>query len=535
MEGVILLGLIGTGMLINNKKENKEEETNTIIKNISTNPTVNNYNKLDNVKNNKYEITNNNIKDNNIKDNINHNIEDNNLIYSNSLDNFIEKDDFLKNDQGIGVVPYYRGSAPPTIDMNNISKLESHQGGYIAVNKQQKKEVGQFFEPVKENIYGSYFVGASSDKERYVTSKLKNNELPFQQQQVKKIDTKSYYNRVIADEIAKTQSIEHTRTLNNPKLTYEQPLLAGKGIYKRGIQGKVMKYGAPKEFKSGPHRNLAGVTNVHAATQRPTVILSNTNRYLLNEPLMGSAGPLTGVSCAESRPLFKNTSRQQLKTDTNRNVQGPQSIINYEKLGYEAYPNERQVTSERTHILNANYHVPGNTIGLQDDVKNTIKQTTINSKNNGFIGTNYQEHTMGLQDNMKTTLKETAITKNAMGNAGTYINENKSREAYENANTNHTKEILSKMRKPTQVGVFNPADKNFVKMTTNKHENDYFTQQIKGPNKIYQELPQEYKEQYTTKKNTLKDTELLLEQINPDLLNAFNNNPYTKSLHSYNY
>lgn len=521
MEGIVLLGLIGTGMLIN-KKDDTEEINNTNIKNISSNPTINKKNSLDNV------ILNNNLKKS-------ENIEDNNLIYSNSLENFIDKKDFLKNDQGIGVVPYYKGRAPPTVDLNDISKLESHQGGFAAVNKKQKQEVGQFFEPVKENIYGSYFVGPSADKERYNSGKLKTNELPFQQQLVKKIDNKCLLNREIAQSIANTKDINNLRTLNNPKLTYEQPLLAGKGIYKRGLEGKVMKYGAPKEYKNSPARNLVSVTNVQAATQRPTVILQNTNRQVLNKSLMGSAQPLSGISNAESRPLFKNTSRQQLNTDTKRNFQGPQGMIEHDKLGYEAYPNERQVTSERTHILNPNFHVPGNKIGLQDNVKNTVKQTTIKPANNGFVGTNYKEQTVGLQDNIKTTLKETAITENAMGIAGTYINENTSREADLNADTNYTKEKLSKLRNPTPVGLFEPSGKKSVNIKIKKNENNYFTQQIKGPSKVYQQPPREYKEQYTSNKDRLDDTDLLLEQINPILLNAFNDNPYTQSLHSYKY
>jgi hypothetical protein len=51
--------------------------------------------------------------------------------------------------------------------------------------------------------------------------------------------------------------------------------------------------------------------------------------------------------------------------------------------------------------------------------------------------------------------------------------------------------------------------------------------------KVYQKIPRDFKCQLTRDKFDVDDAELLLEQINPDLLNPFRENPFTKSLASF--
>ena len=65
--------------------------------------------------------------------------------------------------------------------------------------------------------------------------------------------------------------------------------------------------------------------------------------------------------------------------------------------------------------------------------------------------------------------------------------------------------------------------------------NDYMTQYNTGIDKIYDNYRSPSITEITTDKNHYKDAELLLNQIDPELLNPFKNNPYTKSLSSYNY
>ena len=49
------------------------------------------------------------------------------------------------------------------------------------------------------------------------------------------------------------------------------------------------------------------------------------------------------------------------------------------------YPNERQVTELRTYDSNIKPEYDKLTLGIQDKVKTTIKETTIDPANNGYL------------------------------------------------------------------------------------------------------------------------------------------------------
>ena len=57
---------------------------------------------------------------------------------------------------------------------------------------------------------------------------------------------------------------------------------------------------------------------------------------------------------------------------------------------------------------------------------------------------------------------------------------------------------------------------------------------VNGPTRVYQEIPYDQTCEVTTMKDRLEEIRLS-ERIDPNLLNPFNNNPYTQSLGSYAY
>ena len=69
-------------------------------------------------------------------------------------------------------------------------------------------------------------------------------------------------------------------------------------------------------------------------------------------------------------------------------------------------------------------------------------------------------------------------------------------------------------------------------MDIKKIESDYMTHHTTGLDKVYQKLPKDFPCQLTRDKFELDDAELLIEQINPDILNPFRENPFTHSLSS---
>jgi hypothetical protein len=170
-------------------------------------------------------------------------------------------------------------------------------------------------------------------------------------------------------------------------------------------------------------------------------------------------------------------------------------------LGYVAPANERQVTEERTYEGNLKTYISESTIGLQDPVKKTLKQTTLYSDNR---------------------------------NPSTYISEDTSRISYCNMETDPSKEIISKGRAPTLSNVKLTNGKDTVNMDIHKLDSDYITQHGTNISKIYGKIPSDFNCQITQDKYTL-DNDKLSDRIYPELLDPFRENPLTQSLSSFAY
>ena len=120
-------------------------------------------------------------------------------------------------------------------------------------------------------------------------------------------------------------------------------------------------------------------------------------------------------------------------------------------MGYKAYPNERQVTTERTEQLNLKTYINDPTLGLQDKVKKTIKQTTMYSDNR---------------------------------NPHTQIEEDTSRINYCNMETDPSKEIIAQGRDPTLSNVKLTNGVDTVNMDIKKIDCDQITQREVPINKV---------------------------------------------------
>ena len=146
----------------------------------------------------------------------------------------------------------------------------------------------------------------------------------------------------------------------------------------------------------------------------------------------------------------------------------------FHQSSYQAYPNEREVTGERTHTTNvavensnrtmdpfqpfkktikeSTIHSKNNgyinnteispTIGLMDDVRKTKKQTTINSKNNGYLKGDYEGRTSSFESPENTTKDSTLFSYTGTAGGGVFTG-NMEQDNYHNAETNPTKEIIA--------------------------------------------------------------------------------------------
>ena len=200
-------------------------------------------------------------------------LKDFSIIYSNSSGEFIDGGDFLRNDQGVTTQPFKR--APNPIDFNNARALDRHQGDN---RLKESKEVESMFGLEKnEKCFGNQFGEYIGDKSRYLEARKKNNELPFEQEKVGHIDTKSNINREIKQLIADKTNIDLLRTKTNQKKTYEGRLISGKGMNdKRGNMGEFRQYDPDKFYENGPERYFTTTGAVLKEKQNPEHFTKDT-------------------------------------------------------------------------------------------------------------------------------------------------------------------------------------------------------------------------------------------------------------------
>lgn len=550
MESVVLLGLMGVGYLMNKDKEEKHTTHPEVQPPMILGSANSVYDQANYSDSKKYEIEMVNKHhdlamqgDSKVIDHLNmggRNTLRDKDVFSDSIKSIsgveLPTEDFLVNDQGIKSEPFFSGSGPANINYDDNQALMNHQGGSQAF-KPPKREIGQFFELQKDlgNVYGNQFDGARADQSRYIGSTERRNELPFEQEMVAPIDDKSEVNRDIDLAYAQRNSVDAIRTLNNMKESYGGKILGGKGIDHRGLEGEVFQHKPDADYVNTADRWLVTTGAIEAPMIQPEEVVKETNRAYFNEGKMGPAGAVN-FNPSESRPNFKRSTNQQLNIDNNRNMNLEDKAIDddHNKGSYFAYPNEREITEERTYEGNIKSVFQGETERLYDSVRPTVKQTTLDNSRNGFVGssiTTVPEER--LQDDVRTTKKQTTNYE-YNGNAGSYLPGSMSNDQFYRADLNQNKEIISQGREPTPVNTKLSNGVDILNVDIKKIENDYFNPRINNLDKVYQEIPTDNTCEYTQEKDTL-DNVKLSDRLDPVMLDPFKDNPYTHSLASFAY
>ena len=578
MEAAVLLGLVAAGYF----KNKGDSGDNPILSNVNSDVKMSNGNNVYD-SGNYYQETKKEVSDlveknfnesNNYKSNV---INDKNLdrelniegfqelVYSNNSGESISSEDFLRNDQGISTQPYFK-KAPNPIDFNDTRGLDRHQGDNRL--KESKVEIGQMFPLEKNNnVFGNQFGEYIGDKSRYLESRVKTNELPFEQERISHIDTKSGVNREIKQMIADKTNIDNLRTKTNQQQTYEGRVVSGKSVNEnRGNMGEFRQYDPDKFYENNPDRYFTTTGAFLKERGKPEHILKDTYRSSLNKQEFGGAS--ANYTKGEKRSKYRKPLKIQLQNDTNRNVGADQfsGDADFSRKGYRSLPNEREVTSERTYEGNLGTQVSNHTVGLLDDIKGTIKETTINSANNGYMGNTTVNTTQGIQDNVRTTKKQTTIdsanngymsggfNKLTMGHEDQSVTVKEStlsgytggagsqgyagdmlKDNYMNAETNPNKEVIAQGRMPTLSNTKVVNGGEHMNMEIKKIDSDYMNQSENKLSRVYSTNIDASNIELTTMKNKLEDSELMSDRIDKDLLNPFKNNPYTQSLSSFAY
>jgi hypothetical protein len=173
----------------------------------------------------------------------------------------------------------------------------------------------------------------------------------------------------------------------------------------------------------------------------------------------------------------------------------------------------------------------------EDKAKNTIRQNLKVQDYKGGINSNQYggAYKVTIVDPKYTSRQETLV-ENYTGTAGHTVTANQEYCAAYAAETNALKEEIAKGRAPTQNSVKLAAGGDMQNVDVKRIDSDRknprdFEQDMPNCDVPYQLPPTANPASITKEKNTVFNN--YTERIQPEILDAYRNNPYTQSLHSY--
>ena len=392
------------------------------------------------------------------------------------------EDDTMNN----WALPYFGGKATQSMKVESFqNKLETFTGA--SKFNYHKKETKPLFVPNKNVsfINGSPIYN-DNVKNRFVQSNYRNTELPFEQQKVARGVGQNYGNDGVGgfhqyeiQDIVRPKNVDELRTLSNPKTTYKQPVLSGKGISARSANVNVKKYKPDKFYTNSPNRYFK-TNGANLKGKAPeSFILKNTGRSI-SKQIVGAASPNSNVKPSKT-PNFKRSTRNNYINSGLRNLyvsgawKEDGELSDYGKKGINLAPNERDTTQNRPQTLNLVDSVKAIMAPLLDKMKKTRKENIIGNPNaEGYVNVNVpnKQTVYDPNDIARTTIKETTLHDVGDQNL-TYINKQTVYDPNDIAKTTIKETTIhntqdSAIKGPIKFTVYDPNDiaKTTIKETT---------------------------------------------------------------------
>lgn len=327
------------------------------------------------------------------------------------------------------MVPFFGSNVKQNIEkFTNVSTLDNFTGNTSTFI--HKQETAPQFEVVKQDITGTPLLTENIDKSRFIPSSFRQGEKPFYEERISAPIAGTTTNPLSKNF---NPSIDQLRVANKQQVSYEGRTKAGQIGSVRAATTPVVKNRPDTYYSLGPERLFTSTGAVIA--NRSTDNYENftlTSRQDQNIEYYGTkvakeslaSGPrLKGVDNTDEldfSSMFQAPKRNQLRSDTERNI-GSQipSVNDYGKGNYNLPELERDTTKEYQ-SLNVNQSNSGQRIALQDQAKSTIKETLIEKRDNsGNIRRviNKNDNTGMTDYSLKTTNKESLIYTNYKGQA----------------------------------------------------------------------------------------------------------------------
>ena len=566
----------------NNKKENFKSQINNYVK-----PPIINYPK---------EVRNDLLNETNVQTYQGYKNKNENLYqptgYKKALENNENKVGEIQsltgntisasNFEHNNMVPFFGSKiTQSSTDKGYESVLDLYTG---AGSQQNKKEgISPLFKPEANmsHVYGTP-VYTDQVRERYtanITNKM-NNVKPWKEIQVGPGLGKGFssegtggFNAGMPLRNKKTlpRTVDQLRVATNPKVTYAGQILGAfqKGQQQQSIatEPQLSKNRPDTSFEHGASRWFTTTGIEKAQTNRSKVILQPENRTTTTREYFGNAADREAEGTYQPGK-FRQSHKQQLASENFgvADKQGAWQPTNkdYGKSGHKSRPNARTFTSERTKLLGASSIVSALTAPILDLLRPTRKQNVVGNMrpmgNVQGVNGNHERPVWNPNDTPAPTIREqTENTKHMLMGGGTESNgyltakqrpvaQNRDNTSYSyipNAagapgttkprtydseyrrRTNPNKEVVSKVDR------YNIGNHSLGSRAQNITT---FSNTATKPNQLYNNMPKAAPTMQTHGEMSGKYTReraIDCQRNNPDMVSAFNNNPYTQSLQSW--
>lgn len=327
------------------------------------------------------------------------------------------------NNEHANMVPFFGSNTKQNMEQfANVSLLDKYTGSRDLF--QHKKESGQLFDNVKQDIYSTTF---NTSTDRYIPSMYRQNEKVVQEERISAPIAGTFTNNI-------KPVFKDVNDLNvKQKETFDARQNSGKFGEVRGVSGIVEKQ-RPDTFYEKNQDHLFKTPGSYLAPnmQENYTNFKPTNRKEYNTEYYGVANSsnqatkqrITRENNNNMDSIFEESTRQNYENDYTRNISGVKSTNDFGKSSFNLYETERTTTGleDDAFKLNANKSNLGNTTRLQDLPKETLKETMLSFDNSGNIKTRFDKgissaYNSGINVvNAKTTHKETTIMNDYNGN-----------------------------------------------------------------------------------------------------------------------
>jgi hypothetical protein len=351
-------------------------------------------------------------------------------------DNFLTSTGFNKMNgetyiNTINNVPYVGRGTKQNMDPNANESILERYTGWGGPKQKKKHEVESFYD-ISPNM-GGYVNGAPASslydgmEDRYHKSRMRNGEKPFQEVRVGPGLNAGYgskpeggFQQAGMYDILKAQANRkiNNRLANNPKVSYTTPVNAGAlPGGSRGLQSAVVKHKPERWYRNNPDRYFKTGGAVRAARLLPRVIARATNRQSTTKSYYGTAGH--GAYRGQMKDkMHRKSRRQNFKNSIMRNLHRGgtwkaeatgDGVGDYGVGAIENKPNERDITTLRTHQLNLATAVKKMIAPLTDVARTTKKEQNIDNFYTGALTGPKKLKVHDPNDTPRTTIKEQTI------------------------------------------------------------------------------------------------------------------------------